>query len=167
MWGGGHPRPWRRGRLCPHSSWKGNVESSLVPSGCQIMGVIPPVVSCPIYVKNGGDPSHLIRGDSGYPCFTTTYRELWRDAGGLWSLEREGGGGETVGIGSAALFCLSLQVLLCLSLESIRESIRPSLDRSGYDHSSLGIGDRAYLLVPKQDLRCTGEVPRPSVAPAW
>ena len=155
--------------MCPHSSWETNADSSLVPSGCQIKGVIvPPVVSCPIYVKKtGGDPSHLIRGDSGHPSFATTYRELWRDPGGLCGLEREGGGGETMRIGSAALFCLSLQTLLCLSLESIRESIRPSLDRSGYDHSSLGIGDRAYLLVPKQDLRCTGEVPRPSVAPAW
>ena len=68
--------------------------------------------------------------------------------------------GETIGIGSAAL--------LCPSLESIRGSIQLSRDLSDYSHSSLGIEDKAYgHMVPSPDLRSTGEVLRPSVALAW
>ena len=64
-------------------------------------------------------------------------------------------------IGSAAL--------LWLSLESIHGSIQPSRNRSGYDHPSLGIRDKAYYspllcLVPSPDLRSAGEVLRLSVA---
>ena len=66
----GSTRSRRRGRLRPYSSWENPTDSSLVPSGYQILGVIiPPVATCPIFVKGGkgeGNDSHAIRGGSGY-----------------------------------------------------------------------------------------------------
>ena len=67
---GGNTRSWRRGRLRPYSSWEDPTDSSLVPSGYQILRVIiPPVATCPIFMKGGrgeGNDSRAIRGGSGY-----------------------------------------------------------------------------------------------------